>query len=660
MKLKQLNLRDFRTYGGHHTFDLLPSSPARPIILVGGLNGAGKTTFLDALQLALYGIRANCASRGSMSYKDFLRKSIHRNSNPADGACVELAIERGEGAKTHELRISRSWSAHGEQVREHLEVYVDGKYDKLLSEQWDEQVDDIAPHRISHLFCFDGEKIKDLSEEASSKDVLKTALHALFGLDLIDRLIKDLELVDRDLRKDAPAAQIDEELIVQLRTRREEAQKELELRHDRAATLRRELDQAIKEHAAAQEQFRAAGGEWAERKGELEAKLASLEAQCARVRDILREQAAGVAPLLLLARKLEGLSSIADQEMRHEQSKELDHLLAARDEEFLSRLAELLPQKNQLGAVRELLHEDRSSRAASKPPAYQTGLDREGQRLLQRLVEVDLGRERSLLDATLRQLLELEEERQQHKRRLESVPERDELADIQLRRSETHDREVGLQALLRQIAEEIVSKEHDVGACTKQYMLAMQKAVASAQGQSSRQRKRERVLQATTLLTAFRSAVLESNLNKVQAEILYCFQRLIRKPNLVEDVRIDPATFELALFGPGHRILPRSDLSAGETQLLAVSMLWGLGRVAGIPLPVVIDTPLGRLDSKHRGQLIDFYFPHASHQVLLLSTDEEIQENRMEQLRDTISRSYTLEYMVDEDRTVARPGYFWS
>ena len=660
MKLKQLNLRDFRTYGGRHTFDLLPSSPARPIILVGGLNGAGKTTFLDALQLALYGIRANCASRGSMAYKDYLRKSIHRNSNPADGACIELAIERGEGAKTHELRISRSWSVSGESVREYLEVFVDGKYDKLLSEQWDEQVEDIAPHRISHLFCFDGEKIKDLSEEASSKDVLRTALHALFGLDVIDRLIKDLEILDRDLRKDAHSAQADDELIVQLRTRREEAQKELASRHDKAATLRRELDQATKDHAVAQELFRSAGGEWAERKGELEAKLTSLEGQCNKVRDSLREYAAGSAPLLILMRQLERLSVVAVQEAQHEQSKELEQLLELRDEGFLEQLAVLLPGKEQLVAARKLLHEDRSNRSTVQPPPYETALDRDGHRILRSLVDSELLRERKGLEGAVKQLSELEEERRQHVRRLESVPERDELAEIQRRRAETHDREVGLQAQLVQVTEEITSKDHELAMCTKQYMSAMQKAVAVAQGQTSRQRKRDRVMQATTVLATFRGAVLESNLKKVQSEILYCFQRLIRKPNLVEDVQINAESFELTLYGPGNRVLPRGDLSAGETQLLAVSMLWGLGRVAGIPLPVVIDTPLGRLDSKHRGQLVDFYFPHASHQVLLLSTDEEIQEGRMEQLRDTISRSYTLEYKVDEDRTVARPGYFWS
>ena len=53
-------------------------------------------------------------------------------------------------------------------------------------------------------------------------------------------------------------------------------------------------------------------------------------------------------------------------------------------------------------------------------------------------------------------------------------------------------------------------------------------------------------------------------------------------------------------------------------------MLWALARAAGRPLPVVIDTPLGRLDAGHRRHVVERYLPAASHQVIVLSTDTEI------------------------------------
>jgi DNA sulfur modification protein DndD len=101
-------------------------------------------------------------------------------------------------------------------------------------------------------------------------------------------------------------------------------------------------------------------------------------------------------------------------------------------------------------------------------------------------------------------------------------------------------------------------------------------------------------------------------------------------------------------------------LSAGERQLLATSLLWGLAKASGRPLPTIIDTPLGRLDSSHRRHLLDRYFPVASHQVILLSTDEEVDETSLARLKSHIGRSYTLTFDEQEHSTIVKPGYFWN
>ena len=66
MILEQLTVRNFCLYRGEQTFDLTPVTAGgrhRPIVLIGGINGGGKTTLLDAIQLALYGNRARCSNR---------------------------------------------------------------------------------------------------------------------------------------------------------------------------------------------------------------------------------------------------------------------------------------------------------------------------------------------------------------------------------------------------------------------------------------------------------------------------------------------------------------------------------------------------------------------------------------------------------------------
>ena len=89
-------------------------------------------------------------------------------------------------------------------------------------------------------------------------------------------------------------------------------------------------------------------------------------------------------------------------------------------------------------------------------------------------------------------------------------------------------------------------------------------------------------------------------------------------------------------------------------------MLWGLARTSGRPLPVVIDTPLGRLDSDHRKKLIQNYFPNAGHQVILLSTDTEVDQGLYNQLEPHISQSYHLVYDHKKGHTKATAdSYFW-
>jgi len=129
----------------------------------------------------------------------------------------------------------------------------------------------------------------------------------------------------------------------------------------------------------------------------------------------------------------------------------------------------------------------------------------------------------------------------------------------------------------------------------------------------------------------------------------------------VHRIAIDTETFSLSLYDLKSKPVPKHRLSAGEKQLLAIAFLWGLAKVSGRRLPVAIDTPLGRLDSSHRNNLVERYFPAASHQVILLSTDTEIGKPEVETLRqnEAIAREYLLKYDSSTRQTTIEPGYFW-
>ena len=125
-------------------------------------------------------------------------------------------------------------------------------------------------------------------------------------------------------------------------------------------------------------------------------------------------------------------------------------------------------------------------------------------------------------------------------------------------------------------------------------------------------------------------------------------------------MKIDAQTYSVAVSDGEGQVIPKQRLSAGEKQLLAVALLWGLGEASGRALPVVVDTPLGRLDSSHRGNLVDRYFPHASHQVIVLSTDTEFDEGYVERLRGAgaLAREYLLDFDERAKSSIVKPGYF--
>jgi DNA sulfur modification protein DndD len=88
-------------------------------------------------------------------------------------------------------------------------------------------------------------------------------------------------------------------------------------------------------------------------------------------------------------------------------------------------------------------------------------------------------------------------------------------------------------------------------------------------------------------------------------------------------------------------------------------MLDALAKTSGRKLPIIVDTPLGRLDSKHRKKLVENYFPSASHQVIILSTDTEIGKTYLASLSEHISHKIMLDYDDTKGSSHIKSGYFW-
>jgi DNA sulfur modification protein DndD len=161
-------------------------------------------------------------------------------------------------------------------------------------------------------------------------------------------------------------------------------------------------------------------------------------------------------------------------------------------------------------------------------------------------------------------------------------------------------------------------------------------------------------------LSDYYARLTATRLRELGDEVTRCFNRLSRKGDMVKSIDISADTFGIRLEDTRGREIPKAALSAGEKQILAIALLWGLARVSRRPLPVIIDTPLGRLDSEHRRLLLEEYLPHASHQVIVLSTDTEVDRELFPIVAPAVARCYHLEYDRLTASTQPKAGYFWT
>jgi DNA sulfur modification protein DndD len=148
-------------------------------------------------------------------------------------------------------------------------------------------------------------------------------------------------------------------------------------------------------------------------------------------------------------------------------------------------------------------------------------------------------------------------------------------------------------------------------------------------------------------------------IDRLSALITESFRYLLRKQTLIHRIIIDPDTFDVSLYDDAGSAVPPHRLSDGEKQIFAISMLRGLARAAARPLPTIIDTPMARLDSAHRQHLVERYFPSARQQVVVFSTDTEVDRQYYEALQPWIARVYHLDYDEGTKVAMAREGYFW-
>ena len=651
MLVEELVLFNVGVYRGEHRLDLA-TDDARPVILIGGLNGGGKTTILDALQLALYGKRARCSNRGSIGYEEFLRRTISRAAPAEEGAFIEVSFLTRRDGDDQRYRITRSFANTGRTVREDLVVRRDGKFDPVLTANWDEHLEELLPLEVASLFFFDGEKIEALADPDQAGTVIGAAIRSLFGLELVDRLAADLVALERRKRTELfnETAQADLSRLESILAAHEEHREAAILERARARTA---VDRARIRLEKARSAYRAEGGDLFDAREDLERSRDVARQRVNAGEAALRELAASVLPLAVvrpLLRRIVGAAGAGDGL----DPRRLHDYLQSRDDELLEALRHAKARRAVIDAAAAHLAVDRDAlrqTAATHAPAVGSAARRVLKTELRAAVE-DAAAARDELAAAASELENLD-------RQLAAVPDDDALApgkaELVAAARDLDDAEAALQSAEDDLASHTRLRDD----AARRYDAALSINTEATLAQDDSIRVAEHATRVCRTLDELRNRVVARHTATLEAAILDSLRRLLHKQGLISDLRLDPTTFGIILLAADGQPLPAERLSAGERQLLAVAILWGLARASGRQLPTVIDTPLGRLDSEHRDRLVDDYFPHASRQVVLLSTDEELDDRLADRLRPRIARSYLLDSAPNGDTTVT-PGYFWA
>ncbi|MBR1285376.1 DNA sulfur modification protein DndD [Bradyrhizobium sp. AUGA SZCCT0177] len=656
MIFNELKLHNFGVYKGLHALDLTPTSTAKPIVLIGALNGSGKTTIIEALHLALYGRQGMPAGKRANSFESYLRSAIHKDVDPSEGASVGLRFAMQEEGHPVEYELVRTWSEKSGKVREDFEVYRNGKSDKALSELWSDHVQELLPPRIAPLFFFDGEKIEELADLKKAPELVREAIKSLLGLDIVGQLESDLLILER--RKFASVApHIDQKKLKELEHQLTDLESRRSSTLGEIAQARAQVAEQLAERERAAALFRDAGGDLFNQHEALRSEQVTLEAEYKSTLTELRQLATGVLPLALVGPLLKRAIIQSEAELNYGSADQRHQTIEERDQFVEQLIRRELKDLGPAEIVIEALRKDRASRKPIATSSIYLGTTAQTHSAM-RLIE---GSEiPSALDKARERLIAVagkEKELSGTQRKLAAVPDRDTVQGLTDAISVATAKSQSAQSTLERQEKELAEFDREVSLVQRSLKQLIEERVSVHNENADAERIIKYSKFVRGALEQFGDRVVKHHIRRIEALVEEALENLFRKTNLIAKVTIDPKTFEITLRGSDEQLIPAELLSAGERQLLATALLWALAQAAGRQIPTAIDTPLGRLDSVHRHKLVESYFPRASHQVILLSTDEEISGVYYKALMPAISHSYTLKYDDETRSSHVENGY---
>ncbi|MDY7990286.1 DNA sulfur modification protein DndD [Paenibacillus polymyxa] len=668
MIIKKLVLNNYKTFYGHQELDLdIPDNSRQDnknIILIGGLNGSGKTSILKAIHYSLFGKRGMSPEEYKRIFSNVINNTFF---NEGGRECYIVLTVEVNNKEEWELKTKWIFDHSKIQVHETREITIRkpgariGRTQIINNmETYNRFIDRTIPYHVAPFFIFDGEEIKDIILRQNSYE-MKEAIQKLSGLEAYKALKTDLtdalsflstKIFKANASKSPETNQdkVKYELaetnksLDEFKARKDKEENRKTKLLDQIQALKKERENKIKLNASSREVY-------VKKLTASETKLQSFETNFTKefmdsAFDILlRDQ------YLLLQKELKKEESYMQQKLVKEASLvpyqnfisnlfevELDPPLTSTQKENLMLSGEKIWSKlNKINSELEeieLLHD----------------LNKEQHR---KLMNLPIKTSQHLTNI----YNQMEKERtliQQYESEIRKAPES---VDIE----EENEKIDNLTKMLGEVELRLKSATRKINTLSEERARLSKKLTQTEKKEDNNNQYQEQ-FEAIALIIQFLDDYIEK-LTKLKANFIHeqfklMLNQLFRKQDEFGKIEFDMSSFTIRLYNDRNQEISVHDRSAGEMQIISSALIWALTKSSRYALPMIIDTPLGRLDSYHRSYLIDHYYKELSEQVIILSTDTEITEDYIKQIKDSTYKQFTLDYDQNRKYTLIIPGYF--
>jgi len=639
------------------------------VFLVGGMNGSGKTSILDAINLCLYGEKK----------LDKVFKSINQYELENGNRCcfIELQFVMDNGDN---ICLNRSWDVpysfsdvpSPEDLKEKISIK---KNNRIISEfeqqSFLEYIKTEIPEGITQFFFFDGEKIQHIAADEYAAMDLKNSMEAALGIQNIHKLIDDLDHIKRDERKDIPGItnediHLQETEIDQLKNKKGKLEKqagEIETQIEQYKGVLSESKTFFKKEFGFESDDILQKEQNEKTRLKLTTRLSELDmgmktiiqtnfafAQLIPFFNKVKSQIQNEKKLRV-ERSKQGIADTIPSEILNE-IKSFEEVnrkqpLTEAELQFLQEkitaiIHKYIKIKGTSGNTPEILKlsDDDAKKIVLKMEDIENGVSDKFIQLLQEkqkvqadldIIEKDLSK-KNFEGSRLTRFNEIQT-------RLEVVAN-----DIGERNEQLKQINIDLENL----SKSIIDKEQK-----------LEEAYTILERSTKKGAFLKQIANISQLLTEYVNQLRSAKIYQLETSTFQMFKQLLSKGESVVQLSIDPKTYLITIKNDSGLAIRKEALSAGEKEIFAISLLWGLAQTSQLKLPIIIDTPLSRLDSTHRDRIVSNYFPNAGHQVIILSTDTEVDKKYYTILENHLQDAIHLKYNPQEKRTTIEEGYFW-